>query len=194
MGLFSCSIPPSFVLSRLIPVINTTSNWLCSDAFLSLRVTSLRIYWPLTTDHSSRATGHYSLATRHNLPPSAGTSGVRSCADPPPRLCCLTPTADLSETERGPISTNGLYISMSQNQAIPAEKSNRCSLLAAVGPLTILSRPETLNASGSRRACPMAIRRNARSLLDFPEFAQAVRYGVPGTPHRGLSSRSDQSR
>ena len=34
------------------------------------------------------------------------------------------------------------------------------------------------------RACRMAISRNARSLLalpDFPEFAQAVRYGVPGT-------------
>src|SRR5271165_342475 len=33
----------------------------------------------------------------------------------------------------------------------------------------------------------MAIRRNACSLLalpDFPEFAQAVRYGVPGTPPR----------
>jgi hypothetical protein len=28
----------------------------------------------------------------------------------------------------------------------------------------------------------MAIGRNACSLLDFPEFAQAVRYGVPGTP------------
>ncbi len=26
----------------------------------------------------------------------------------------------------------------------------------------------------------MGISRNARSLTDFPEFAQAVRYGVPG--------------
>ena len=43
-------------------------------------------------------------------------------------------------------------------------------------------RPETLNASGSRRACQMAISRNASSLPDFPEFAQAVRYSVPGTP------------
>ena len=45
------------------------------------------------------------------------------------------------------------------------------SPLAAVHLLIILSWPEALNASGSRRACPMAIRRNARSLLDFPEFA-----------------------
>jgi len=29
---------------------------------------------------------------------------------------------------------------------------------------------------------PEAISRNARSLPDFPEFVQAVRYGVPGTP------------
>ena len=75
---------------------------------------------------------------------------------------------------------------MSPNQAIPAEKSIRFSPLAAVQPLTILSWPEALNASGSRRACRMAISRNACSLValpDFPEFAQAVRYGVPGTSH-----------
>ncbi len=78
---------------------------------------------------------------------------------------------------------------MSPNQAIPAEKSNRSSLLAAVGPLTILSWPETLNASRSKRACRMAIRRNACSPLalpDFPEFAQAVRCGVPGTTDAGV--------
>ena len=43
---------------------------------------------------------------------------------------------------------------------------------------------KALNVSGFRRASPMAISRNACSLLDFPEFAQAVRYGVPGTPLR----------
>ncbi len=48
--------------------------------------------------------------------------------------------------------------------------------------MTILSRPKTLNASGSRRACRIAISRNACSLPDFAEFAQAVQYGVPGTP------------
>src|SRR5271157_4722505 len=59
------------------------------------------------------------------------------------------------------------------------------SPLAAAQPLNILPRPETLNASGSRRACRMAVRRNACSLLtlpDSPEFAPAVRYGVPGSP------------
>ena len=44
------------------------------------------------------------------------------------------------------------------------------------------TRGQRLDASGSRRTCRMAISRNAGSLPDFPEFAQAVTYGVPGTP------------
>ena len=40
---------------------------------------------------------------------------------------------------------------------------------------------KAFNPSLFRRACRMAISRNACSLPDFPEFAQAVRYGVPGT-------------
>ena len=44
-------------------------------------------------------------------------------------------------------------LSMSPNQATLAEKSIRFSSLAAAQPLNILSRPETLKASGSRRAC-----------------------------------------
>ena len=40
---------------------------------------------------------------------------------------------------------------------------------------------KALNPSLFRHACRMAISRNACSLLDFPEFAQAVGYGVPGT-------------
>jgi hypothetical protein len=31
---------------------------------------------------------------------------------------------------------------------------------------------KALNVSGFKHACPMAINRNACSLLDFPEFAQ----------------------
>ena len=81
---------------------------------------------------------------------------------------------------------------MSPNQATPAEKSIRFSPLAAAQPLSILSPPETLNASGSRRACRMAISRNASSLPDFPEFAQAVRYGFPGTPGPSAQLNSDQ--
>ena len=91
-------------------------------------------------------------------------------------------TTELAKTERGLISMSGSSIfSMSPNQAIPAHKSIRSFPLAAAHPLTVLSCPEALHASGSRRACQMHIGRNACSrvaLPDFPEFAQAVRYGV----------------
>ena len=51
-----------------------------------------------------------------------------------------------------------VYFSMSPNRAIPAEKSIRSSPLAAARPLTILSWPEALNATGSRlpAGCPSA--------------------------------------
>src|SRR5208337_245247 len=81
---------------------------------------------------------------------------------------------------------------MPPNQAIRADKSIRCSLLAAVGPLIILSWPEAINASHSMRACRMAIRRNdflcLLSLIsrNSPKQLGMVspelpRYGVPGT-------------
>ena len=35
LGLFSCSIPPSFVLSHNLSMTNTTSNWLCLALFLA---------------------------------------------------------------------------------------------------------------------------------------------------------------
>ncbi len=78
-------------------------------------------YWPLFSCHgplSSCFTPHAPRST----PPSAGTSGVRSCANPPP-LASLSPTVGLPKTERDPISTSGASIfSMSPNQAIPTEK------------------------------------------------------------------------
>ena len=68
---FSCSIPRLFVLSRNMSMINTTgklaSFW---GIFLSPSAPSLRIHWPLC----------------HRPTPHAGTSGFRSCADPPPWL------------------------------------------------------------------------------------------------------------
>jgi hypothetical protein len=55
LGLFSCSIPPWFVISHNMPMINTTSNWLCSGAFHSPPVPSLRIQWALVTILSPHA-------------------------------------------------------------------------------------------------------------------------------------------
>src|SRR5271157_4165248 len=149
---------------RNMSMINTTSNW------LALFTHSLfRLFLAFA--------GHWSLSSRPtpHAPRRQGQRG-QVVRRPSPTGYCLTPTADLSKIGRGPISTNGPSIlSMSPNQAIPAEKSIRCSLLAAVGPLTILSWPEALNASRSKRACRMAIRRNACSLPDFPEFTWCPR-------------------
>src|SRR5208337_5506537 len=61
LGLFSGSIPPSFVLSHNIPMINTTSNWLCFGAFRAPPVPSLRIQWPLTIVLPLLTARHYLL-------------------------------------------------------------------------------------------------------------------------------------
>src|SRR5208337_1368403 len=85
-----------------------------------------------------------------------------------------------------PTSGPSLF-SMSPKQASLSEKSIGSFPLAAAHPLTVLSWPEALHASGSRRTCVMHISRNACSLValpDLPELAQAVRHGVPGTPRQ----------
>ena len=81
------------------------------------------------TDRCSRATDHYSPVPRP-------TSGVRSCADPPPAGHCLTPTAELRKIEWARSGRADPLSYYAPNQAIPAEKSIRYSLLAAVGPFT----------------------------------------------------------
>ena len=90
--------------------------------------------WPLF----SRLTPHASRPTLH-VPRL--TSGVRSCADPPPlATACHRPPIDKDRT--GPdLDERPLYFSMSPNQAIFADKSIRFSPLAAAHPLTVLSRP-----------------------------------------------------
>ena len=76
----------------------------------------------------------------------------------------MPPTAELSKTERDPISMSGPSIfSMSPNRAIPSDKSNFSSPLAAPEPLTFLSWLGALYASGTRHACRMASGWNARA-------------------------------
>ena len=48
---------------------------------------------------------------------------------------------------------------------------------------------KALNPSFFRRACRMAISRNSCSLLDFPEFAQAVRLSCPRNSYSRLLSQ-----
>ncbi len=80
----------------------------------------------------------------------------------------MQPTA---KTERGPIATSGPSLLVChRTRRFLQTKSIRFSPLAAAQPLTILSGPETLNASGSGRACRMARSRNASSLLALPDF------------------------
>src|SRR5271157_3117190 len=66
----------------------------------------------------------FSHPTRHAPRPKPHQRG-QVVRGPSPPGYCLTPTAELAKTERGPISTSGPSIcSMSQNQAIPADKIN----------------------------------------------------------------------
>jgi len=62
LGLLSCSISPSFVLSHNMSMVNTTSNWLCFGAFHPPPVPSLfGIRWLLVTilsPHAPRSTSH----------------------------------------------------------------------------------------------------------------------------------------
>ena len=97
---------------------------------------------------------------------------------PSPAGECLTPTAELRKTERGPISTSEPSISLC------AEPGDSCGQIHPFLPTRHRSPVDrslvakALNPSLFRHACQKAISRNACSLLDFPEFAQAVRYGV----------------
>jgi hypothetical protein len=129
------------------------------------------------------------------------TSSRRPATPPPifPSRKCVAKTSlpgtdhRIVKDRTGPdLDERSVYISMSPNQAIVSDNSIRFSPLAAAQPLAIRSWPGALNARGSRRAGRMPIRRNAYSLLalpDFQEFAQAVRYGVPGTYKSGPGLR-----
>jgi hypothetical protein len=125
--------------------------------------------------------GHCSPASR--LPPHQ--RGEVLCRLSPAGYC-LPPTAQLPITERGPISTSEPSISLC------AEPGDSCGQIHPFLPTRRRSPVDrslvakALNPSLFRHACRMATSRNSCSLLDFPEFAQAVGYGVPGTPRSNM--------
>ena len=130
------------------------------------------------TDRCSRATDHYSPVPRP-------TSGVRSCADPPPAGHLPDTDSRIAKDRMGPIWPSGPSILLCTEPGDSCGEINPLFLARRRRSLYILSWQEVRNASRSKRACRMAIRCNTCSLLalpDFPEFAQPVRYGVPGTP------------
>ena len=85
---FACSIPPLFVLSHSLPMVNTMGKLALFCAFLSPSSLPLQFHW--LTGHCSRATDHHSphatssRFTGHCSPAVRQPSGVRSCADPSP--------------------------------------------------------------------------------------------------------------
>ena len=172
MGLFACPIPPWFVLSNNLLTTNTRAIWLCFGAFLSPPASSLQFHWLLATDHHS--------PVPRSTPGPAGSGRAQT-----PHW--LLPDSDrrfIRDRTGSNLDERRLYIQYVTKPGDSRGKINPLLLARHRRPLTILSWPEALNASRSKRACRMAIRRNACSLLalpDFPEFAQAVRYGVPGT-------------
>ena len=118
---------------------NTRANWLRFGAFLA--ASSLPSA-SVGTDHRPLFPRPAPHATRASLRRDQRGRVVRG---PSPASYCLAPTVELPKTQRDPISTRGdlderlLYYSMSQNQAIPADKSIRSSPLAADHPLIVLS-------------------------------------------------------
>ena len=181
LGLFSGSIRPSFVLSHNMPIINATdklaSFWRFSVTPSSISSHSLATdywplilaidYWPLTTvlpPHAPRLP-HAPRPTLHGRP-----AGVKSCADPPPLATACHRPLNCQKPNGPDLDEHPLYSSMSPNQTIFTDKIICSSPLAAAHPLTVLSWPEALHASGSRRACLMHISRNACSLVALPRF------------------------
>ncbi len=170
---FACSIPPLFVLCHSLPRVNTMGKLALFGRFSITFVSTSSIspatgYWPLATVLMPLTAARHtplppdSLATV--LPPSA--SPARSGrAQALPRW--LLPSTDrrIGNDRTGPdLDDRPLSIfSMSPNRAIPSDKFNFCSPLAAAQPLTVLSWLGALNASGTRHACRMASGCNARA-------------------------------
>ena len=120
--------------------------------------------------------GHCSPASR----PTPNQRGEVLCRLSPAGYC-LPPTAQLPITERARSRRAGPLF---QYVTEPGDFYGQNHLFLSTRRRSPVDRSlvaKALNPSLFRHACRMAISRNACSLLDFPEFAQAVRYGVPGT-------------
>src|SRR5271165_2744199 len=174
---FSCSISPLFVLSHSMPMINTTGK-LASFCRFSLTTGSL------PSDSLALTTGRCSFAPRRHPPHQQGQVVRR----PFPAGYCLTDRR-IGKDRTGPdLHERPLYIKYVTEPGDSCGKINPF-LLTRCRPTVKHSLAAGDAQSQRLKAClPEAISRNASSLPDFPEFAQAVRYGVPGTPTARLSS------
>ena len=117
LGSFSCSIPPWFVLSHNISMINTTSNWLRFGAFLRGPAESTRG----CADSTSRLHGdgygcHAHAQSEHGEPWSYTIRGVSSAGMTSAALHARE-NASMPPRERhgrpGPIGKTGISITAS---------------------------------------------------------------------------------
>ncbi len=117
LGSFSCSIPPSFVLSHNMPRINTTSNWLRFGAFLRGPAESTR----RCADSTSRLPGagygcHAHAQSEHGEPwrytiRGVSLAGMTSAALHARENASIPPRE--SHGRLGPIGKTGISITAS---------------------------------------------------------------------------------
>ena len=127
----------------------------------------------LPTGHCFRATDHHSPVPRFT--PGPAGSG---CETLPRWLLPDTDTRFVKDRTGSDLDERSVY---TQYVTEPSDSCGKINLF-----LPTRCRPtveHSLAAGDAQRqwlqaACQMAISRNACSLPDFPEFAQAVRYGV----------------
>jgi hypothetical protein len=162
------------------------------SSLLSPPSPSLHFHWPLATilspaPHAPRAAVRQTSGVRSCVDPSPlATAGeptaefpmnsrvsfcifVHFCLPPPVHGASgsQAPAQRLPRTERDPISTSGPSLSFFTEPGDSCGQIIRSPPLASAQPLTILACPEALDATRSRRACRMAINRNARPFLLF---------------------------
>ncbi len=167
MALFSCSISPFRVLSANQTMTNAKANWLCFGAFLSPSARLLRL-------QRSQVTRLPPLATI--FPLSARPAGS-ACADllPLATACRKPPDCQKPNGARSRRAPPSLY----QYVTEPGDSCGKNNPFLLTRRRATVDRSlvaTALNATSSRRACRMAISRNAcfrLALPDFPEFAQS---------------------
>jgi len=141
-------------------MFNIRAIWLCFALFYhhQLAPSGFTDDWPL----SFRFTPHAALRWDQR------GQVVRR---PSPAGDCLPPTAQLPKTVRARSRRAGRLFQYVTEPGDFYRQNNLFLPTRRRSPVDRSLVAKALNASGFRRACPMAISRNACSLLDFPEFA-----------------------
>ena len=141
----------------------------------------------------SLATDHYSHAPRPPEPPNRRHQRGQAVRRPA-RWFLHATDHRIGKNRTGPdLHEPPSLFSMAPSQATPSKNQSVSPPLAAAQSLNILSRPETLNAISSRRACRMA---KSRSAYPFPYEGRFLSSLLLPRPHEdglseGLAGLSD---